>query len=170
MINTRTLNLIKHFESLHDGDLSVIGLTPKLDPVGIWTEGWGHAMRSADGKGFLRGAKDKAAALKRAKVLTEEDADALLEKDLERFELSVKRLVDVPLHENQYGAVVSLVFNIGEGNFQSSTLLKMLNVSNFKGAALQFERWDKAGGAVLRGLTLRRKAERALFEKQPRSQ
>jgi lysozyme len=44
------IQLIQEFESLHDGDLTMIGLQPKMDPIGIWTEGYGHAMR--DSKGF----------------------------------------------------------------------------------------------------------------------
>jgi lysozyme len=58
-VNQATINLIKHFESLHDGDLSKIGLQPKQDCAGIWTVGYGHALRNNNGA-YLRGAKDKA--------------------------------------------------------------------------------------------------------------
>ena len=52
------LNLIKEFESLHDGDLSIIGLQPKMCPAQVWTEGYGRAMRNKSGV-FLKGTKDK---------------------------------------------------------------------------------------------------------------
>ena len=61
--------VIKHYEGLHDGDLSKIGLQPKMDPSGIWTEGWGHAIHQ-NGK-FIRGASNKALAYKLAIVKTE---------------------------------------------------------------------------------------------------
>ena len=48
------IELIKEFESLHDGDLSIIGLQPKMCPAGIWTEGYGHAMRDNKGN-FIKG-------------------------------------------------------------------------------------------------------------------
>jgi lysozyme len=38
-ISEKGLDLIKHFESLHDGDLTIVGLQPKMCPAGIWTEG-----------------------------------------------------------------------------------------------------------------------------------
>ncbi len=54
--------------------------------------------------------------------------------------------VAVPLTQNQFDALVSLIYNIGEGNFASSTLLKMLNAGNYRGAADQFLVWDKSKG------------------------
>ena len=54
-------------------------------------------------------------------------------------------------------------YNLGSANLGSSTLLKLLNVKDYAGAAEQFSRWNKAGGQVLAGLTKRRAAERAMF-------
>jgi GH24 family phage-related lysozyme (muramidase) len=72
-------------------------------------------------------------------------------------------MVKVTLRQNQFDALVSFVFNLGAGNFAGSTLLKMVNASDFNNAAGQFIRWNRAGGKVLTGLTRRREAEAALF-------
>ena len=77
-----------------------------------------------------------------------------------------------PLHrllgrrQNQFDALSSLVFNIGEGGFSSSTLLRLLNSKDYEGAANQFPRWNKQKGRVLNGLTKRRQEERQLFLKK----
>jgi len=169
MVNEETLDLIKHFEGLHDGDLTKVGLQPKMCPAGIWTIGWGHALRSQDGKTFLRGAADKAEAYKRYDNLTEEDADNLLLSDLHYYELEVDRMVKVILTENQRGALVSFAYNVGLGNLGSSTLLVMVNKGLFQRASEEFLKWDKAtvnGKKVsLLGLQKRRNAEQALFLK-----
>jgi lysozyme len=73
--------------------------------------------------------------------------------------------VHVPLTQNQFDALVSFVFNLGVGNFRTSTLLKKLNAGDNDGAAQEFGRWIHAGGKALPGLVRRREAERALFLK-----
>jgi hypothetical protein len=72
-------------------------------------------------------------------------------------------VVKVPLTQNQFDALVSLVYNIGQTAFSNSTLLKKLNAKDYQGAADQFLRWNKGGGKVMKGLVRRREAERALF-------
>jgi len=74
--------------------------------------------------------------------------------------------VTVEMTQNQFDALCSFVYNCGAGNFRASTLLKLLNQGAYKAAAQQFLRWDKANGKVLPGLTKRRAAEKALFEKE----
>jgi len=76
---------------------------------------------------------------------------------------SVLDSVKVPLNDQQYSALTSLVYNIGPTNFAKSTLLKKLNSGDFEGAAEQFRVWNKAGGKTLEGLVKRREAEEALF-------
>lgn len=78
---------------------------------------------------------------------------------------AVARHVQGKLTQEQYDALVSLVFNIGEGNFARSTLLKRLNAGQCRVAADEFRKWVYAGGKRLRGLVSRREAERALFLK-----
>lgn len=97
------------------------------------------------------------------KGLTESEATELLCKDMEKFEARVLDLVTVPITQNQYDALLSLVFNIGAGAFEKSTLLKKLNAGDYEGAANEFTRWTRGGGKVLPGLVKRRAAEKALF-------
>lgn len=155
--------IIMHFESLHDGDLTVIGLQPKMCPRGIWTAGFGRALMNADRTRFLMGDKDKADAYRQYPALTVEEAEKMLDEDIERFEAVVKKLVKVRLNENQRGALVSFTFNVGNENFKESTLLALLNAGDYKNAAIQFHRWNKCNGKALKGLTLRREAEQQLF-------
>ena len=75
----------------------------------------------------------------------------------------VDSLVTVPLTDKQRGALCSFVFNVGCGAFKKSTLLKLLNVGDYTGAAAQLPRWNKAAGNILPGLVRRRGEERALF-------
>jgi lysozyme len=96
-------------------------------------------------------------------TITQAQADAWLEYDLARSAQIVNSLVHVYLNQNQFDALVDLVFNVGAGNFRSSTLLRLVNAGNFPAAADQFARWTLAGGKVLPGLIARRSAERALF-------
>ena len=96
-------------------------------------------------------------------VITKEKAEELFLEDIEWVVRAVDKHVKVPLTLNQKEALCSFVFNVGEGNFKSSTLLKKLNKKDYVGAADQFCRWNKQGTTVLRGLTRRRGEERELF-------
>lgn len=73
---------------------------------------------------------------------------------------AVRRCVKVPLYQHEFDSFVSLTYNIGSSNFCNSTLVKLLNRGQYAQACEQILRWDRAGGQVLRGLTLRRQAER----------
>lgn len=131
-------------------------------PSGKPTVGHGHVIRP--GEDFSKG-------------LTFEEADALLRKDLkERFEPLVRSLVKVPLNQNQFDSLVSFVFNIGPGDprrgiqgLSTSTLLRKLNMKDFKGAAAEFPRWCKGEDPKtkelkkLGGLVKRRKWEQVRF-------
>jgi lysozyme len=97
--------------------------------------------------------------------ITQEESDKKFMEYISRFCRSIDALIEVELTKNQYMAVLSLVWNIGPTKFKTSTLLKLLNNKQFKEAAEQFLRWDKAGGKPLKGLTNRRVKERELFLK-----
>lgn len=160
------IELIKSFEGIPDGDPSSVNLDAYLDPVGIWTIGWGHAI-TYQGV-FLRGPQNKGIA--RALYpggITIEQAEMLLRGELVNFARDVLRLAKVPLDDGQFAALVSFAFNCGSGNLASSTLLRKLNQGDYAGAADQFLLWNKArrNGVLveLPGLTRRRRAERALF-------
>lgn len=163
MICNRAIELIKHFESLHDGDLSVVGLQPRQCPAKIWTIGYGRALRTLDGKRFLKGEADKAQAYERFPTLTEQQAAKLLAFDLEQFELDVKRFVKVFINEDQLGALVSFTYNVGVNAFKNSTLLRKLNAHDYQAASSEFRRWTKSNGVELRGLIRRRNNEKRLF-------
>ena len=163
-ISAAGIDLIKSFEGIMDGDPRTANLDPYLDPVGIWTIGYGHAI--VVGKDFLRGKQNKAKAFSLYPGgITLEEAETLLRADVMDKCRDVDSLVKVSLNDNQYAAVVSFTFNLGVGNLKQSTLLKKLNAGDFAGAALEFAKWNKAGGRVLAGLTRRRAAEAELFRR-----
>jgi lysozyme len=144
------IELVKAFEGLHkvksDGNVRSYRC-----PAGRWTIGYGHTHGVRSGE-----------------TITPEEAEDLLRKDLQDCEAAVERLVKVDLTQNQFDALVSFVFNLGQGNFGSSTLLRKLNRGDCEGAAAEFVRWNKARVEgqlkALPGLTRRRTAEAALFE------
>ena len=163
-INQAGLDLIKSFEGILDGDPSTANLDPYLDPIGIWTIGWGHAI--VVGKDFLRGKQNRAKAFALYPGgLTIPEAETLLRADVMDKCRDVDSLVKVSLNDNQYAALVSFTFNLGIGNLKQSTLLKKVNAGDFAGAANEFAKWNKAGGKVLAGLTRRRAAEAELFRR-----
>jgi len=87
----------------------------------------------------------------------------LLRQDLKTFQDGVDDFLEGDTSDNQFGAMVSLAFNIGLGNFRKSSVLRDHNASNPKAASDAFLMWDKAGGRVLAGLERRRQEERALY-------
>lgn len=85
-------------------------------------------------------------------------------RDAGKFEGAIKRCVKVPLSQGEYDAYVSLTYNIGEGAFCGSTLVRKLNAEDYAGACAEISKWDKFQGKPLRGLTIRRAEERATCE------
>ena len=79
-------------------------------------------------------------------------------------ETHCKRLINIPLEQHQWDAIVSWCFNLGCGNLRASTLLVRLNEGYLDKVSEQIVRWNKAGGKVVAGLTRRRKAEAAMFD------
>jgi lysozyme len=156
------INLVKEFESLHDGDLSTIGLQPKMCPALVWTEGYGRAMRNKDGV-FLKGTKDKKEAYANITINNEQEAEQALVEDLRVFEGIVSFKIKVPLTQNQYDSLVSYTYNTGG----SDTLFKLINR---RSPEEQIRKWFEtkyitANGVRLNGLVRRRKAESDLFFK-----
>jgi lysozyme len=168
-ISERGITLIKHFETLHDGDLSKIGLQPKMCPAGIWTVGYGRALLGKDGK-FLQGEKDRAEAYRQYPNLTEVQAEQLLFEDTIHYGGMVKRVClehKVTLKQHEFDALVSFAYNCGIGaiyNFREKremAVLKALKKGEGVPEALNF--WCRGGGKVLPGLVRRRKSEGHLF-------
>ena len=138
-IGTAGLELIKSFERCR-----LVAYKPTPDDV--WTCGWGSTT-----------------GVDQATVWTQAEADDALAKDVGSAERCVDAGVSVPLAQNQFDALCSLVFNIGCGAFKGSTLLRKLNAGDVEGARAEFSRWNKQAGKVLSGLTRRRDHEAALF-------
>ena len=104
------------------------------------------------------------------KGLTWDDAriDAALDADLKRFDEGVSALIDTaPTAQNEFDALVSFAFNLGLGNLGKSTLLSSHKAGNKAGAAIEFARWNRAGGRPMTGLTRRRAAEATLYRGRP---
>jgi len=137
-LSARGLELIKRFEGF--------SATAYSDFKG-YSIGYGHLMRAGENLSNI----------------SEEEASELLAGDVAWAERAVAAAVAVPITQNQFDALVSLAFNIGEGAFKRSTLVRLLNDGDYIGAAEQFDRWNKAGGQVNRALVQRRATERALF-------
>lgn len=146
-VNRATLSLIQKHEGLR--------LEAYPDPGYGWkiaSIGFGHTTQAGP------------PVVTKGMRITEAEALRILEDDLLGVEVQVREAVTVPLTDNQLGALVSLVFNIGGGAFRRSTLLKKLNKADYAGAAAEFARWTKSNGKVLPGLVKRRADEAALFE------
>lgn len=90
-------------------------------------------------------------------------AEQFLADDLKTAEAAINDLVRVPLTQNQFDALVSLVYNIGRGNFACSTVLRSLNENQYLAASAAILMWNRIGGEVNAGLVRRRQAERNLF-------
>ena len=101
--------------------------------------------------------------VKSGQKINVEEANALLQKDVQRFEHAVNELVTAPMTQGMFDALISFSFNLGAGSLKGSTLLKKLNADDREAAAEEFLKWNKANGKVLAGLTKRRECERELF-------
>ena len=146
-----SLRVSKHgreFITAHEGEI----LKVYLDPVGLPTMGVGHLLTDEEKAKYPVGS-----------VITRGVSQEFLERDLRRFENAVSALVKVPLNQNQFDALVSFAFNVGEANFKRSSVLRHLNAGLYAKAADAFLAWNKSKGKVLPGLTRRRKEERDLF-------
>ena len=100
-------------------------------------------------------------------VITEPRADHLMRKQLDNeYGAAVRRYCKVPLTQYEFDALSSLCYNIGPGNFKSSTLLRKVNSKDYIGAANRFGDWNKSKGVVMRGLVKRRAKEAKLFLKE----
>ena len=162
--NEAGLEIIKSFEGLEDGDPKTTNLDPYLDPVGIWTIGWGHAIKWNGA--FLRreGFKEFAHFLFPGGI-TIEQAEALLKADVYVACVSVSAWVRVPLTDNQFSALVSWEFNTG--SLSKSTLLQELNLKHYDAVPTEMKRWVKGTikdkKVTLAGLVRRREAEARLW-------
>lgn len=137
-INEAGRALIRRHEGLR--------LEAYLCPAGLMTIGYGHT------RGVSAGDR-----------ITSDTAEALLAEDLRVFERGVATLVQVPLSDNQFSALVAFAFNVGLQAFARSRLLALLNRGWYEQVPAQLQRWTKAGGRELPGLVRRRRDEARLW-------
>ena len=137
----RGIALTKQFEGLR--------LASYRDSTGVLTIGYGHTGDVRPGQ-----------------AISQNEADRLLVLDTGLAAGCVNRLVTVSLTQNQFDALVDFTFNLGCHRLLGSTLLKLVNEQQFNLAALEFLKWDWAGGQVVEGLRIRRTAEMELFQKE----
>ena len=97
-------------------------------------------------------------------AITPIQGEQLLKQDLKIFEQAVNDLVELPLNQKQFDALVSFAFNCGVNALRRSTLLRRLNEGNYNAAASEFHKWVRAGKKVLPGLVKRRREESQMFK------
>ena len=136
------LDLICHFE----GSSPLIYLCP----AGYPTIGYGHLITEANKEQFLDG-------------IDELEALDLLKTDVQKAERAVLRLINVPLTDGQFDALVSFAFNLGGGALQRSTLRRKVNRQEHSAVPTEFMKWVWAGGRKQKGLVRRRKAEARIY-------
>ncbi|UNE55084.1 lysozyme [Bartonella machadoae] len=142
-ISQEGLALIKQWEGLR--------LDAYLDKACVWTIGYGHTSKA--GEPFV----------KKGMSITQEQAEEILCEDLKQFEKAVAKAVKVSLTDEQFAALVSFCYNVGTRAFYNSTLLKRLNQGDYASVPFELQKWNKAGGKVLKGLANRRAAEAGLW-------
>ena len=140
-ITQNGIDLIKRFE----GFSAIVYMCP----AGYPTIGYGHVVKSHED--FSNG-------------ITEGQAEELLRQDAQIAERAVLRLINVPLTDGQFDALVSFTYNLGGGALQRSTLRRKINREEHAEVPEQFMRWVWAGGRKLKGLVRRRVAESELYQ------
>ncbi len=137
------LDTVKQFEGLR--------LKAYKCPAAVWTIGYGHT--SAAGAPIVNPEF----------VITKEEAEEILARDMEQYEEGVCKYVKVDLTQGQFDALVDFAYNAGVGALQKSTLLKKVNAGKFDEVPAEFMKWTKGGGKELPGLVRRRRAEVKLW-------
>lgn len=133
-----------HFIMAHEG----LELVPYRDAVGVWTDGYGNTH----------------GVIPNGPAITLDKAVEDLRRNVAASVAAVNRLVNVPLTQGQFDTLVDFDYNLGDGSFGDSTLLRLLNAGDYEGADHQFARWNQGAGRVLPGLVTRRADEVAVFE------
>lgn len=138
-INAFGLNLIKQYEGLR--------LQPYLCSANHLTIGYGHVILPNE----------------KFESITEVQANLILANDIGKFEKQVSELIKVQINDNQFSAIIALAFNIGVGNFKSSTMLKLINQNGLILAGCEFAKWVYVNKNPTLGLARRRAAEMNLY-------
>jgi lysozyme len=121
-------------------------LTAYQDIAGVWTIGWGHV-----GKDVYEGL-----------TWTQQQADEALDHDIQAAQLLLLKY-SPGLSGGSLDALTDFVFNLGIGNYRTSTLCQQVNVQNWGAVKASLLQWDHSNGVVVPGLLRRREAEAALI-------
>ena len=156
MISPKALKMIKH----HEG----VRTKPYRCPARLWTVCVGHVIEPSHARVPFEERNNLTIPEGWNRVFTLEEVDAILAKDLERFERGVlKYCPSAGSRQAWLDSLVSFSFNLGLGTLQRSTLRQKHNRGDYAGAADELLKYCKAGGKVLKGLENRRKDERAMY-------
>ena len=156
MISAKALKMISH----HEG----IRLKPYRCPARLWTIGVGHVIDPNHAKVKMEDRLSLPCPEGWSRTFTMEEVNAILAKDLERFERGVlKYCPSAVTRQGWMDALVSFSFNVGLGTLQRSTLRQKFNRGEYEAAADEFMKYTKAGGKILKGLVNRRNDERLMF-------
>lgn len=146
-VPSEAVQMIKDFEGFSEKAYA--------DGAGVWTIGYGNTY-------YMDGTS-----VKKGDTITRADAEILFNDILETFADDVNNIVTAQLNDCQFGAIVSLSYNIGIGAFKKSTLLRKLNANpNDPAIADEFNRWVRAGNRTVNGLVKRRKKEAEYYFKE----
>jgi len=137
------LAIVKEFEGLR--------LKAYKCPAAVWTIGYGHTTAAG------------APIVNPDLVITKDEAEEVLARDMEQYEEGVRKYVKVDLTQGQFDALVDFAYNAGVGALAKSTLLKRVNAEKFDEVPAEFMKWTKGGGKELPGLVRRRRAEVKLW-------
>lgn len=155
-VSADCLHTLKH----HEG----VRLRPYRCPALLWTVGVGHVLYPDQGRLKLEDRRGYALKDSDNRAWSQDEVEALLRRDLARFESGVARMCPAASsHQGQFDALVSFSFNVGLGTLQRSTLRSKFNRGDFAGAAQEFLKFTKAGGKVLKGLVNRRNDELRMY-------
>lgn len=154
--SAKAIKMIQH----HEG----VRLKPYRCPARLWTVGVGHVIDPNHALVKFEERLALACPPEWNRALTIGEVNAILAKDLERFERGVLRYCPgIAGRQGVFDALVSFAFNVGLGSLQRSGIRMRTNRGDFAGAADEFLKWTKAAGKVLPGLVKRRNDERALY-------
>jgi lysozyme len=154
-VSEKAIKVISHHEGVRQ--------KPYQCPARLWTIGVGHVMYPEQGKLKLEDRDAFQTRPEDMRTYSMEEVDAILRRDLDRFERGVEKFCPVPLTQGMFDGLVSFSFNVGLGTLQRSTLRQKLLRGDKEGAAEELLKYCMAGGKILKGLQNRRIDERAMF-------
>jgi lysozyme len=144
-MNNQAITIAKDFIRSWEG----LSLQSYKCSASVKTIGYGHVIKDTEDIG------DK---------ISKNQAESLLDRDLDKaHNVLFHYCRGLDLNHHQQAALISFIFNLGAGAFQSSSLRQKLNRGEYALASDEFLRWVHAGGKRVNGLVRRRQAERELF-------